>query len=86
MREMLVLISVSTYSWNNISNPNVGQLMHNCTISERSESILIIKVQKKLIHALVHGHTDSASLVGLSKYIIKKLQMVQNKHCGHSVV
>ena len=35
---------------------------------------------QKLIHALVHGHVDyfNALLIGLPKYIIKKLQIMQN--------
>ena len=33
----------------------------------------------KLIHALVHSHIDcNAFLIGLPKYLIQKLQMVQN--------
>ena len=35
---------------------------------------------EKLIHALVHSHIDycNALLIGLPKYLIRKLQMVQN--------
>ncbi|KAK2172007.1 hypothetical protein NP493_1002g00002 [Ridgeia piscesae] len=35
---------------------------------------------EKLIHALVHSHIDysNALLIGLPKYLIQKLQMVQN--------
>ena len=35
---------------------------------------------EKLIHALVHSHIDYcyALLIGLHKYLIRKLQMVQN--------
>ena len=45
----------STCPCNNISNPNVRQLMQNCIQSERSESILIIKVQKR-IHDFGHSY------------------------------
>ena len=35
---------------------------------------------EKLIHALAHSHSDycDALLIGLPKYLIEKLQMVQN--------